>query len=113
MNRLVGWLSLTIISLLLAVPVALPQGSGYECPDGQDHRCSDGKFHAPDGSVQPEACDAQPQGPHKDDPGTMHDCDCERASDMCDTRGDVSHPGAKCKTYCRPKACSCASKCDS
>ena len=89
------------------------QDSGYTCPDGQDHLCSDGHYHAPNGDIQPDHCDNAPNGPNKDNPTMDHDCMCERTSDMCDTRGDVSRPGAKCKTYCRPKQCNCASKCDS
>jgi hypothetical protein len=106
------WRKLSLFLLLgvasLGGSPARPQ-SDYQCPDGQDHRCSDGKFHAPDGSVQPEACDNMPKGSTE----AMHNCDCERSSASCDTRGDVSHPGAKCQTYCRPKACKCASPCDS
>jgi hypothetical protein len=86
---------------------------------GSDQKCSDGKFRDYQGKEQPDHCDNLPDGPNKDKSSTMHDCDCERSSEMCDTGNDPSvypsrsHPGASCKTNCRPKACGCASKCDS
>ena len=95
---------LLMLATLATIPVIARQDS-VTCPDGQDQRCSDGKYHAPDGNVQPDTCE------HME--GGMHECDCERSSTACDTRGDVSHPGAKCQTYCRPRACKCASPCDS
>ena len=49
---------------------------------------------------KPKSCDNSYANTHK----------CECAMTKCDRKG-ASSPDAKCKTYCSPSKCKCASPC--
>jgi hypothetical protein len=92
-------------SLLALAPRSAPLKSpGYLQDDqscwGSDKRCSDGKYYGPGGEAQPDTCAV-----HE---GDTHPCECQRAK-VCNGGGPngAQVPGAKCKTYCRDKSCSC------
>lgn len=92
-------LSLCIFALALAsVAYSRPQD------DGDDENRQPG---------QPDTCNSQTATAPKTEA-----CHCERSDPMnCpmpnqDTP-DVSHPGSKCDTFCRPKACNCVMMCGS
>jgi hypothetical protein len=70
----------------------------------QEQRGPDGRYHDPNtGEAQPEVCSNLASEPHP--------CECLHAKPMCDGTDSQEITGAKCKTYCRPKACRCETCC--
>jgi hypothetical protein len=73
---------------------------------GSDKPCEDGKYRDYNGKEQPPSCDNF----EKTGKATVHDCDCERATDCARPGKQIGMTG-KCKTYCRPKDCKCTKDC--
>lgn len=87
-----------LIAGLLSLPIYVrPQ-------DGSEQRGPDGHYHDQQGNLQPDSCNNMHDN--------SHPCDCNRSATSCDVH-DAKYPGSKCQTYCRDKACKCASPCDS
>lgn len=84
------------LTLFIAIALALtPQGRG-----------TDGKYHDPyTGEAQPDMCD--------NNHNNTHPCECNKADTKCGPGSEADHPNAKCKTFCRPKACTCVNGCSS
>ncbi len=54
--------------------------------------------------AQPEGTDASCNNNH----ANAHKCACARAMQACKLPGDKAEPDSMCKTFCRPKACTCS-----
>jgi len=92
---------------MMAVPAyrAAQDDSNPPCW-GSDKPCPDGKYRDYQGKEQPASCDNF----SKTGKATVHDCECEAATQCAHPGKPVARTG-KCKTYCRPKACDCIKDC--
>jgi hypothetical protein len=105
MKTLYLFVALCCLGMLAPAYHAAQDDSNPPCW-GSDKPCEDGKYRDYQGKEQPASCDNF----SKTGKAAIHDCECEAATQCAHPGKPVARTG-KCKTYCRPKACSCIKDC--